>query len=133
MVLSSLVFTLLHFGRRDPWLNTVNNALFALFAATLAVTTNRIWDVMGWHSGWNWLLAVGFEQPVTGLDTHMPALLVALEPRGPAWLTGGTQGPEGSVMCTVFFVNAIAWMSWWHWRRRQRISGLAVPPTRQRR
>lgn len=120
VTLSSLVFTLLHFGRHDPWLNTVNSALFALFAATLAITTNRLWEVMGWHSGWNWLLAVGFEQPVTGLDTHMPALLVVLKPRGPAWLTGGAQGPEGSVMCTAFFVIAIGWMLW---RNRGRRSG----------
>lgn len=112
VVLSTLVFTLLHFGRHDPWIVAVNSALFALFAATLAITTDRIWDVMGWHSGWNWLIAVGFEQPITGLDSHTPALLVALTPRGPAWLTGGAQGPEGSVMCTAFFVSAIVWMVW---------------------
>ena len=75
---------------------------------------------MGWHSGWNWLLAVGFEQPITGLDTHMPALVVALTPRGPAWLTGGAQGPEGSVFCTAFFVSAIVWMVWRHRRRQTR-------------
>ena len=31
---------------------------------------------------------------------HLPALLVRLEPTGPAFLTGGTQGPEGSLFCT---------------------------------
>jgi hypothetical protein len=63
---------------------------------------------MGWHAGWNWLLAVGFEVPVTGLDAKMPALLVKLVPQGSAYLTGGTQGPEGSVLCGLFFVVGTA-------------------------
>ncbi|HNY47610.1 MAG TPA: CPBP family intramembrane metalloprotease, partial [Casimicrobium sp.] len=62
----------------------------------------------GWHAGWNWLLAVGFEVPVTGLDAKMPALLVKLVPQGSVYLTGGTQGPEGSVLCGLFFVVGIA-------------------------
>jgi hypothetical protein len=37
---------------------------------------------MGWHGGWNWMLAVGFELRVTALDAHLPALLVKLIPVG---------------------------------------------------
>jgi len=38
----------------------------------------------------------------------MPALLVKLVPQGSVYLTGGTQGPEGSVLCGLFFVVGIA-------------------------
>ena len=61
---------------------------------------------MGWHAGWNWLLAVGFGLPVTGLDVGIPALLVDLQAEGRSWLTGGAQGPEASVLCLVYFVLA---------------------------
>lgn len=63
---------------------------------------------MGWHTGWNWLLGVGFELPVTGLNTHMPALIVRLAPAGPNYLTGGAQGVEASVGCTIVLIVGIA-------------------------
>ncbi|HFL6159204.1 TPA: hypothetical protein ACXIGC_001161 [Stenotrophomonas maltophilia] len=68
--------------------------------------------MMGWHAGWNWLLATGFELPVAGMHAHLPALLVALRPQGLDTFTGGAQGPEGSYLCSVFFVAAIAWIQW---------------------
>jgi hypothetical protein len=68
---------------------------------------------MGWHSGWNWLLAVGFGLPLTGLDVGIPALLVDLRVVGPAWLTGGEQGPEASVVCLGYFVLTSAWLFFW--------------------
>lgn len=112
VVLVSLVFCLLHFSPHQPPLVTLVTFLFSLFACAWALRTGNIWGVMGWHSGWNWLLATGFELPVTGIDAHLPALLVALRPHGADALTGGAEGPEGSVLCSVFFVAAIAWMQW---------------------
>jgi hypothetical protein len=67
---------------------------------------------MGWHAGWNWLLAVGFEVPVTGLNAGLPALLVQLNPKGSALLNGGAQGPEGSLWCSLFFAAGIAYHLW---------------------
>ncbi len=112
VILSSAVFCLLHFSPGQPWLVTLNLVLFALFACTWAIRAGNVWGVMGWHAGWNWLLATGFELPVTGLESGTPALLVQLSPVGPDYLTGGPQGPEGSVFCTLFFVLSIAWMLW---------------------
>ncbi len=108
-----IVFAALHFGRQTPWHDTVMTLLFSLFACCWALKAGSIWGVMGWHGGWNWLLAVGFEVPVTGLDTNMPALLVKLVPQvspGSQFLNGGAQGPEGSVRCGLFFIIAIAWL-----------------------
>lgn len=108
VALSSLVFAFLHFSPSQPWLMTVNVLLFAIFACCWALRAGNIWGVMGWHVGWNWLLATGFELPVTGLDAGVPALLVRLDPAGPVWLTGGAEGPEGSILCTLFFLAGIA-------------------------
>jgi len=109
VVLSSLVFNLLHFDSRANWIFVTNVFLFAVFACCWVIRTGNVWDVMGWHGGWNWLLAVGFELRVTALDTHVPALLVKLTPVGPDYLTGGIQGPEGSILCTSALTCGIAY------------------------
>ena len=107
VLISSLLFTLLHFSRGQPWLVTGNILLFSLFASVWSISSNNIWGVMGWHAGWNWIVATGFDLPVTGLDASVPALIVSLTPAGPDLLTGGAQGPEGSIICTLFLVCGI--------------------------
>jgi hypothetical protein len=57
---------------------------------------------------------------VTGLDAHLPALLVKLTPGGPDYLTGGTVGPEGSLFCTVIVAGGIAAVAVRRVRRRRR-------------
>ena len=106
IVLTSAVFALLHYAPGQLWFVTLNVFLFAVFACAWVLRTGNIWGVMGWHAGWNWLLSIGFELPVTGIDVKLPALLVALTPHGPAHLTGGAQGPEGSMFCGIFFLAA---------------------------
>ncbi len=110
VVLSSLVFTFLHYGPQQRWDVMLGTLLFALFACAWALRAGNLWGVMGWHAGWNWLISIGFEVPITGLDTKQPALLVHLTPQGPDWLTGGAEGPEGSVLCSLLFVVAIGFL-----------------------
>lgn len=107
VLISSLTFTLVHFSPDTSWLIMGNTLLFALFASVWAISSKNIWGAMGWHSGWNWILATGFDVPVTGLDAGVPALTVTLTPVGTKLLTGGAQGPEGSIFCTLFLVCGI--------------------------
>lgn len=118
VLLSSALFTLAHFSRDQPALVTLSNMLFALFCCAWVLRTRNLYGVMGWHAGWNWLLAVGFGLPVTGIDVGIPALLVALTPSGADWLTGGNEGPEGSVVSIGYFVASILLIGFW--RRHQR-------------
>jgi len=111
IALSSAVFVLLHFEHGAGPLVYANTLLFALFACAWALRRGHVWGVMGWHAGWNWILAVGFASRVTGLDTHMPALIVQTTESGPVWLTGGSQGPEGSIVCTAALLIGIAWFA----------------------
>jgi len=80
IVLTSAVFALLHYAPGQLWFVTLNVFLFAVFACAWALRT--------------------------GIDVKLPALLVALTPHGPAHLTGGAQGPEGSMFCGIFFLAA---------------------------
>lgn len=111
VLVSSAVFTLFHYDPSATWLFVANVFLFAVFACCWALRTGNVWGVMGWHAGWNWLLAVGFQMPVTGLDAHVPALLVKMTPRGADYLTGGFEGPEGSVTCTIVLIAGIAFLA----------------------
>jgi membrane protease YdiL (CAAX protease family) len=110
VVVSSALFSLLHFGRGQHWLVTLGTFLFALFACAWVLRTRSVLGIMGWHAGWNWLLAVGFGLPITGLDVGIPGLLADMQPVGAPWLTGGPQGPEASVVCLGYFILGIAAM-----------------------
>ena len=110
VVVSSAFFSLLHFGPGQHWLVTTGTFLFGLFACAWVLRTRNVLGIMGWHAGWNWLLAVGFGLPITGIDVGIPGLLAELQPSGPDWLTGGAQGPEASVVCLVYFGVGIGWL-----------------------
>ena len=124
VALTSIVFAFLHYSPRQPWLVTLVSFLFSLFTCAWALHASRqgkgIWGVMGWHAGWNWWIAVGFDVPITGLDAGLPALLVRLVPDGPDSLTGGAEGPEGSYLCNLFFLVAIGFLIWRDRRRGAR-------------
>jgi membrane protease YdiL (CAAX protease family) len=110
VLVSSAFFSLLHFNPRAHWLASVGTFLFGLFACAWVLRTRSVLGIMGWHAGWNWLLAIGFGLPLTGIDVGLPALLVDLQSVGPDWLTGGAQGPEASVVCFSYFLIGIVLM-----------------------
>lgn len=116
ILLSSLVFTFLHWSPGQPWVITLSSFMFSVFACAWAIRAGHVWGVMGWHAGWNWLLGIGFELPVTGLDVGLPVLLVKLVPEGPVLLTGGAQGPEGSWLACLLFAGGAAAI--WLWPRK---------------
>lgn len=129
VVLTSTVFMLLHYSPHQAWDLMLGSFLFSLFACAWALRSGNIWGVMGWHAGWNWLIAVGFELPITGIDAHLPALLVQLAPRGPDVLTGGSQGPEGSALCSAFLAVASLALFGLRARDRRRVAASAGPAT----
>ena len=109
---SSAIFVFLHYDPGASWIFAINVFLFAVFACCWSLRAGSIWSAMGWHAGWNWALATGFQLRVTGLDTHEPALFVQLIPRGPSYLTGGAEGPEGSLACMLVLAAGIGWVAW---------------------
>jgi uncharacterized protein len=120
VAINTVLFSLLHWTSGQPWIVVAGTVLFALFTSFWALAEGSIWGVMGWHAAWNGLIAVGFELPITGIETNLPALLVRLTPRAGEILTGGEQGPEGSVLCTLFFALASAVLLVLYLRQRRR-------------
>lgn len=114
IVLTSVVFALLHLGNPEVgWVGLTNIAAAGLFLGALCLRTGGLWWPTGAHLGWNWAHAFLVDMRVSGLEIVDVPLL---EPRtaGPAWLSGGAFGPEGSVLATVAVLAAAAWI----WRTR---------------
>ena len=105
-ILSSAAFTVVHLSPRATPLALIMTFIFAIFACAWVRRSSSIWGVMGWHVGWNWFGGTGFDVPITGLDTGLPALMVKLVPVGPAYLTGAGEGPEGSVFTLALLTVA---------------------------
>ena len=105
-ILSSAAFTFVHFSPRTSLLEVVMTFIFAIFACAWVRRSKSIWGVMGWHTGWNWFGGIGFDVPITGLDTGLPALVAEMVPVGPAWLNGAGEGPEGSVFAVALLIVA---------------------------
>ena len=105
-ILTSAAFTFLHFSPRTPLLSLAMTFIYSIFACAWARRSNSIWGVMGWHTGWNWFGGTGFDVPITGLESGLPALVVKLVPVGPAYLNGGGEGPEGSVFTVALLAVA---------------------------
>jgi membrane protease YdiL (CAAX protease family) len=68
------------------------------FCLTLRRTGN-LWFAVGLHAAFDWGETFLFSVPDSGIVA--PGHLLNSSFHGPAWLTGGTVGPEGSVMAFV--------------------------------
>ena len=112
-IASSVAFTFLHFSPHQPVREIIMAFTFGLFTCAWAWRAGSIWGVMGWHAGWNWITGVGFAVPITGLDLHLPALLVQLTPSGADMLTGGPAGPESSVLTISLLAGATLLLLIW--------------------
>jgi membrane protease YdiL (CAAX protease family) len=106
LILSAL-FGAVHLGNPNAsTLGAVNTILIGVLFAGAYLRTGSLWLVWGIHLGWNAALGLGFGLPVSGLSQF--AVVVKGTATGPAWLTGGEYGIEGSLTATVVISAAIA-------------------------
>jgi uncharacterized protein len=118
VAINSVVFGLLHAGNIKPSpemvAGVVNVALFGVFISLYALNERSLWGVCGWHGAWNWLLGIGFGLEVSGMKLKVAPLVVDLmdKPGAPWWLSGGSWGPEASILTTVVLSGGIAWLVW---------------------
>jgi hypothetical protein len=111
----SVVFALAHiFNPNTTTLGLVNIALAGLFLGIAFYAPGGIWTAWGAHLGWNATLAA-LDAPVSGLPFRIP--WIDYQPGGPAWLTGGSFGPEGGLLATAAI--ALGTAAAWHWSRKE--------------
>lgn len=108
-VLTSLVFLALHLGHQAETL--IGLSQVALVGMVLAYSFRRsgaLWFALGFHAAWDYAETFVFGVP----DSGVTAVGALMAPRfhGPDWLTGGSVGPEGSVLTipTLLLLGVIA-------------------------
>lgn len=69
--------------------------LIAVFFSLCYLKTGSLWFPIGFHAAWNFFLGCIFSLPVSGIP--VPRLL-DVSVNGSTWITGGTFGPEGSIL-----------------------------------
>ena len=72
---------------------------FGLLAAFSLKRTGNIWFPIGMHAAWDWGETYFYSTPDSGFIAQ--GHLVNSSFHGPAWLTGGAVGPEGSAFALV--------------------------------
>ncbi|SDE28553.1 CPBP family intramembrane glutamic endopeptidase [Streptomyces prasinopilosus] len=102
-----------------------------MLAAAYAAT-RTLWVPIGLHFGWNFAAAGIFSTEVSGNNT--PQGLLDTMTSGPAWVTGGDFGPEGSVYAVLFGVLVMIGFMWLARRRgnlvpRRRADRIAAAAT----
>ncbi len=85
-------------------LGLANILVAGLFLGVVYLKTASLWWATGAHLGWNWAHGFLSDLPVSGLELVDTPLL---EPttQGPEWLSGGSFGPEGSILSTLILLG----------------------------
>jgi uncharacterized protein len=107
-VVLSCVFGAVHLGNGgEDWRGILAAAAIGFFFCLTLRRTGTLWFAVGFHAAWDWGESFFYAVPDSG--TVSPGHLLSSSFHGSAWLTGGSVGPEGSVMC--FVVIAAAWVA----------------------
>jgi membrane protease YdiL (CAAX protease family) len=87
-----------YFNANETGVGVVATGLFALLHCLFLRRTGSLWIAVGFHASWDWGQTL-YGIPDSGmLPYHSVFHSVS---SGPRWLTGGTVGPEGSVLTPI--------------------------------
>ncbi|MGZ4813774.1 MAG: CPBP family intramembrane glutamic endopeptidase [Terriglobales bacterium] len=100
-LLTSALFTYGHVHNTgETFLGLTDVFLFGMLACFIWWRTGDLWLAVGFHAFWDWGLSFFYSVP----DSGIPAMghLFNIRVQGPAWLSGGSAGPEGSAINIAF-------------------------------
>lgn len=104
----SATFGLIHLGNGgEDWRGILVAASIGFFFCLTLRRTGSLWFAVGFHAAWDWGESFFYSVPDSG--SVSPGHLLSSSFHGPVWLTGGSVGPEGSLLC--FVVIAAVWMA----------------------
>lgn len=124
-ILSAAYFGYSHHGNSgEDWIGLVNAGAFGLLLCFLLRRTGDLWLPIGLHMAFDW--GETYFYGVADSGQTLPGHLLNTRATGAAWLSGGTVGPEGSVLCTLLIIAV-----WWicsAWLREVRYPKSAQVP-----
>lgn len=105
-VLLSALFGAAHMANAgEAWIGALAAGFIGLFFCLTLRRTGSLWFAVGFHAAWDWGESFFYSVPDSGQIS--PEHLLSSSFHGSRWITGGTVGPEGSVLC--FVVMAAIW------------------------
>jgi len=107
-IVLSCAFGGIHFWNEgEDWRGLLAAACIGFFFCLTLRRTGSLWFAVGFHAAWDWGETFFYSVPDSG--SIWPGHLLSSSLRGPEWLSGGSVGPEGSVLC--FVVLAGIWVA----------------------
>jgi len=105
----SVTFGLIHLlNEGEQWRGVLAAGWIGLFLCLTLRRTGSLWFAVGFHAAWDWGETFFYSVPDSGISyPHQQLLHSSLH--GSPWLTGGTVGPEGSLLCLL--ILGLAWIA----------------------
>ena len=104
----SVVFAAMHSGNSgETWIGLLAVAAIGLFLCLTLRRTGNLWFAVGFHGAWDWGESYLYSVPDSG--GMVTGHLMRSSFHGSRWITGGSAGPEGSLL--VFVVIALTWVA----------------------
>ena len=91
----------------EAWTGALAAAMIGLFFCLTLRRTGNLWFAVGFHAAWDWGESFFYSVPDSGQVS--PGHLLSSSFHGSRWLTGGSVGPEGSLVC--FGVIVALWVA----------------------
>lgn len=120
VIANSVLFTVMHLpsikdeGALIAIIFGANVFLFSIFLSFYALKSKSVWGISAWHAAWNWSYITWFGLPTTGIALDIKPLItdLAITDGAPLWLTGGSIGPENSIIVTLVLSVQCLIMFW---------------------
>jgi len=122
-VVLALAFGLAHLKNPSATLLGAVNIMLAGAWLSIAFFTSGMGLAWGLHFGWNAMLALGFDAPVSGFMMHVPGPEYTVGRY--SWFDGGVFGPEGGLVATIALIGGAAYLLRDRWRRRPVVEAAA--------
>lgn len=95
--LTSILFALAHVGNPNEMLLGLGAVVaIGLFLAFTLLRTGSLWFAIGFHASWDWAQTYLYGVPNSGIPARGHLLNPTIQ--GPHWYSGGSVGPEGSIL-----------------------------------
>ena len=106
--LLSLFFGGIHFvaNRGENWLGSLSLVIVGFLVAFTLRRTGSLWFAIGIHAAWDWAQSFLYGVPDSGILVAGHLLNASFH--GSKWMTGGSAGPEASIVTLLGYALAFA-------------------------
>jgi membrane protease YdiL (CAAX protease family) len=119
----SALFGFLHLSNSgENWIGIFATALIGFVFCVSVRLTGSAWWAIGCHAAWDWAQTFFYGTPDSGMVAQ--GHLLTANPAGSALMSGGTDGPEGSLLILPIILLLLAAILAFYGRRRHLRAGV---------